>query len=441
MDNSKIKSSDLGQFEKIFLASILKYKLEAKKDDILKYLGQAIFGEINEIVLATKLINDIHLDFGTATDLAFDLQTDILEKLDQEGVAAIKKRIKDRETQMYAPLIISDELLKNLDYEIKNPIIRKRFDDAIFSYFKDIRDMAELQENLIRPSKTGGVEMPVEVFYNLQKLLLAKKDELAKAGVNIAEIIADYEKQLKNGEFTETQEEEIDVVAKPVRPEIVKEKITGAEVTIDQLLEEKNIAMNNLANKQEPKEKELADQGKVNPLIKEIKEEERFLESLEELPEPEKLAPPPPAPVAVSGLQPAMEYANQQARVPQPMIKKIEKPSRPKMEDVKFTTQLYGPIDELNSLSITDFRRLSKDAKQATEKIKQKIDLLEEDSIEKKAAGLRALKNSPLYKIYADIMNKAIMEGRSFEQIISQRQDMSVAEFKAIMDLNKSLKY
>jgi hypothetical protein len=110
------------------------------------------------------------------------------------------------------------------------------------------------------------------------------------------------------------------------------------------------------------------------------------------------------------------------------------------MTDVKFDRKLYGPLDELAALTLADFRRLSKDPSQAMQKIIGKLDILEGESVVQKNEGIKALKSSPLYKIYADIMNKALM-GKSFEQAIAERGDITMAEFKAIMELNKSLKY
>nr|MBD3359315.1 hypothetical protein [Candidatus Buchananbacteria bacterium] len=126
----------------------------------------------------------------------------------------------------------------------------------------------------------------------------------------------------------------------------------------------------------------------------------------------------------------------------QPIFKKQEKQGgRPKVEDVKFTPRLYGPIEELASFTIADFRRLSKDPQEATSKLKEKLNLLEDESLVKKVEGIKALKKSPLYKIYADIMNKAINQGKSFEQVIEETDELELLEFKSIMELNKNLKY
>jgi aspartate ammonia-lyase len=38
-------------------------------------------------------------------------------------------------------------------------------------------------------------------------------------------------------------------------------------------------------------------------------------------------------------------------------------------------------------------------------------------------------------------MNQAIKEGKSIEQVTAESSNLTMAEFKAIMDINKNLKY
>lgn len=470
MTNDK-QSIDLGKFKSIFEQIVAKYKASEKSSDVLGILGEAILGKITDVAMADRLEKEVKLEFSIACDLAYDLKVNILDK--KADLEELKKNIVRQSQSKFSPDLIAEEFLAKLNYKFKDEILKKRYEQAILSWLKDVRDIPELKSLMIRGEKIGGISLPEEVFDRLYDLLIVKKEEIKRENVQMGQIIAEYEaKQLGiSVAAAEPLEEEIDVAAKPIKAEAVTEKVTGQEVTIEQLLKEKNIAFEKLAKKEEIKKDLLAARAKVekaalapiNPLTEEIEEEEssfasasaeasadrkvledkeRFLEAREELPAPANLpqpaTPPPPPPAAMIS---RLSQPPVQATSPQTLIKKTEKSTRPKMDDVKFTARLYGPVDELYSLSLADFRRLSKDAKQAAEKIRQKIELLEEESIEKKDVGLRALKNSPLYKIYAEIMNKAIIEGKSFEQIISQRQDMTAPEFKAIMDLNKSLKY
>jgi len=120
---------------------------------------------------------------------------------------------------------------------------------------------------------------------------------------------------------------------------------------------------------------------------------------------------------------------------------------RPRLEEIKPLPRLYGPIDELANLSLSDFRRISDEPKLATEKLIEKIELLEDDSLAEKAKGIASLKRSPLYLKYSEILEKSILEKRNFSEIIknlySQNPEevLSLKEFNAIMKLNEKLKY
>jgi hypothetical protein len=120
-------------------------------------------------------------------------------------------------------------------------------------------------------------------------------------------------------------------------------------------------------------------------------------------------------------------------------------PDRKVVSDVKFTPKLVGPVEELRSLKIDDFRRLSKDPKEATLKINDKIDLLQEQSFETKTAGIKAWQESEVNKMYLELLKQSL-EGRPVVEIIKDKQSknesvLSKPEFDAIMALNRKLRF
>jgi len=353
----------------------------------------------------------------------------------------------------YSPDNIANEFLTKLNYKITNPNLKKRYDEVILSWLRDIRDIPELKEVMTRSAQIGGLGMPLEVFDRLDALLVGKKAEIKKANVNISQIIANYAVASKSVEaMPAVAEEEIDVAAKATGVAVTQEKPTGQEVTIDQLLKEKGIPYQELAAKEAIK-RQLGERERVpevqGELAKEITAKEEFLESKEEIeppavpvPSSEPFQSVPFQPEPLVQPEPQMPApAETKFEVKQPMIRKTMPEMRPRVEDVKFTSQLVGPIDELAVLKIEDFRRLAKEPEIAAKKIMAKLELLEEESLTKKAEGIKALKSSPLYKVYSDIMNQAIKEGKSIEQVTEENPIITMAEFKAIMELNKSLKY
>lgn len=118
----------------------------------------------------------------------------------------------------------------------------------------------------------------------------------------------------------------------------------------------------------------------------------------------------------------------------------------PSMQEVTFEKRLSGPIDELRSLSLLDFRRLSKDPTQAATKVKDKIDLMEEQGYDKKVEAVQAWRNSPLNQLYVGLTRDAILTETSVSELLTRKrtageETLSGEELKAVMKLNADLRF
>ncbi|MFH1233063.1 MAG: hypothetical protein V1649_00200 [Patescibacteria group bacterium] len=125
---------------------------------------------------------------------------------------------------------------------------------------------------------------------------------------------------------------------------------------------------------------------------------------------------------------------------------RTEPDNKVKMEDVKFVPRVMGPIEELRYLDLINFRRLSLEPKKATKKIKEKINLLEEDSYAKRLEGIKAWRSCAVSKLYLDIGHASISAKKPIDVIIEERkkkkQDyLTTLEFETIADFNKSLRF
>jgi hypothetical protein len=123
------------------------------------------------------------------------------------------------------------------------------------------------------------------------------------------------------------------------------------------------------------------------------------------------------------------------------------KPGKPVVSDVKPTARkLVGPVEELRSLTLKDFRRLSKEPKEATLKIKDKLDLLgDEQSFEVKTQGMKAWRESTLNKLYLEILRRSL-EGQPISKVIVDMEDkgeetLTKPEFDAIMKMNREIRF
>jgi len=153
-----------------------------------------------------------------------------------------------------------------------------------------------------------------------------------------------------------------------------------------------------------------------------------------ELPAP----PKPAAPPAAAGQMPLIKRRFE--------AENLSQSTKARIEDVKFVPKVMGPIDEIKYLDLTAFRRLGGDPFKTAEKIKSKLALLEEESYGKRLEGIKAWRLSPIFKLYLALGGLSISANKPIDVIIEERklaggEYLTADEFRAIMDLNKNLRF
>jgi len=121
-------------------------------------------------------------------------------------------------------------------------------------------------------------------------------------------------------------------------------------------------------------------------------------------------------------------------------------PKSPVMGDVKITNRLVGPIEELTYMTVDDFRRLGKNIEEIISSLLEKIQLLADESLARKIQGIKAWKQSPVFMLYLKMSMDGIMQGKTIEQVIIDKQKehadcLTLSEYEAIGRLNKQLVY
>jgi len=116
-----------------------------------------------------------------------------------------------------------------------------------------------------------------------------------------------------------------------------------------------------------------------------------------------------------------------------------------KIMDVKYERTLSGPIQELQNMRLSEFRRLSKDPMTAVEKIISKIELLKNDAYEKKIQGIGAWRSSPLMQLYLAVTRQSLDEGIPLLKVLENRKKqvpemLTIEECQAIRELNSKLR-
>ncbi len=145
------------------------------------------------------------------------------------------------------------------------------------------------------------------------------------------------------------------------------------------------------------------------------------------------------------------EIARLAPEVPPATAGKRELPPRPQAErpqvmDVKAPPRTLGPLEELKTLSLTDFRRLDPSPVEALAHIRAKIDLIGEASVTRRLQAIRAWQAAPLYQLYLMVGRECIEQGKVVAQVAADREargepTLSEAEFDAIVDFNTKLRF
>jgi hypothetical protein len=120
--------------------------------------------------------------------------------------------------------------------------------------------------------------------------------------------------------------------------------------------------------------------------------------------------------------------------------------SRLRMEDVKLRPKVMGPLEELRYLDLVNFRRLGDNPEEITKKIIIKIKLLERDGYDYLVKGVQAWRQSPVNKTYLRLMQEAINNGVTLNEVLKVRQNahketLTKEEIEAIVAMNNKLMF
>ncbi|MBU1131251.1 hypothetical protein KJ840_03910 [Patescibacteria group bacterium] len=308
----------------------------------------------------------------------------------------------EEEAAKFAPAAEADNLKKYGLEKIVNKAIadhqlslsqqlQSRLQNIIFSYLRDRRTAVDFQEALVRAEPEGGMNFSVE---QAEKLMVFLKD--IKGKINKEQGLVIEEKELKKNE----------VSAKP-------------------------------------------SSAKTFPLQKAAPSSAAELKPIPKVGQEPKISLMPEIESSTAVSQPARpaEAVFRQAEKIPPKLFKFQRPVKEgKMSDVKREYKLVGPVEELASLDLITFRRLGLDTRARSEKIVNRIEALAQDSFIKKAAGLKAWRSCPLYRMYLAVGQAGMEHQLAAAEIIEQYQSagkeiLTLEEFEAISDINRHLRF
>lgn len=100
-----------------------------------------------------------------------------------------------------------------------------------------------------------------------------------------------------------------------------------------------------------------------------------------------------------------------------------------------------GPLEELESFTLADFRRLSSKTEAAGKILQEKFAVLQKDSYLLYLKGVESWYNSPLYGQYLAMAGRALGENRKLREVLAQsgKDGLREEEFMALVAVNSAL--
>ncbi len=342
----------------------------------------------------------------TLADLGLDMASDIAEikKIEEKPVVKSVDASQKKELPLLESVV--EEAVTGGGVTFVNDDMKRRYRLLVSLFFRDLRDGLETKSKFTMPVQSGGMGFDDatadRVIDDLSSRNAAYHQMLSgRAADDKSQYVAQrVETVLNLQENTDRHEQE------------------RGDKAFDGLMKRVGVRA------EEPPAKAPVVQSRSIPVV-----------GLDSAPK----ANAPVAAVPVTGLP-------QAARMPQFGDSRMPQTgARPVVSDVAYAPRLTGPVDEIRLLTLKDFRRLSRDPKEATLKIKDKLDLLEEQSFAVKTLGIDAWHGCEVNRMYLDILRQSL-NGKPVVEVIAElekksAQTLTKDEFDAVMQLNQKLRF
>lgn len=358
-------------------------------------------------------------------------ENDASNKADFNFSMEDEREIEQIKSKMSAPLEDDfQEIIKTIileyGFQPQSEVMKKRLFKIIEMRLKDVRDELETEEVLRKNKKIGGLEFSRLQAETLIKIIRKKRKQYIESdkpflGAKVP--LAKKTKQIKK--------RKLDDLKKRADKKIDNTNKNKEAVNISKEKDEAKPANERRGFKPE------FDEEDGLPVVKLPQEDDLMVKP--------RIIKPTEKPAVKKNLN-RKEIDPQ----PRPSLVKNETPVKPpkknQVSDVKFVKKTHSPIDELLNMTLIDFRRLGDTAEQATDEIKEKINLLEKDSYAEKIKGIDAWHKSEVGAFYRRLGRLSMEQGKGVEDIIEERvknnkPTLSLDEFYKIMELNDYLRY
>ena len=361
---------------------------------------------------------------------------------DEEEVRTLAQKINldlgddQRNSQIEAE---AKEVLAKTGINFASAVLAERCLHILRTYVNDIRDKIETKESLTKPPYTGGVGL--------------ESDSADKAIAAIESLHAKFNQKIGKA---------------PSRIKVPEDN-AGQSLSAP-AVPSRDIPYDFQALKDKDKTPAAASLPETSPTTVETKETEVDLNPSEAklkkpiaLPSIQSLKIPPSAVAApvesggVAGGDRTSHPSHLELNIPPAAPETISRPSqvirrapapsgKKSMEDIKYVPKIVGPLEELKIFDALTFRRLSREPDKAADKLTDKLANLETESFGKRREGVRAWRNSPLFRLYLAIGLEALNQNRSVGEIMQTRAKAGLdyltdREFSALAKFNQAIRF
>jgi len=328
---------------------------------------------------------------------------------------------------------IIEQIIKETGLELKDHVLENRFKNIVLSFIRNVRSFTETAIVLKRPSKIGGMGIEQGLVDKIMTILQKEEQQSKTVSLSTKKIVS---KEIAKALMRTPAKELLKIETKVLK---VAPKLETS------LVELKTKTQKPLIKKIEKIEKDKKIDTDSEEMTQDI---EKAIKKFQ----PQKASPPQKKIILEEKKKQISKTPEKLAEIKPkfsddiPVLKRnIPKPDKIMVESVSNYPKIYGPSDELRNISLIDWRRWGT-SREAMLKILEKINLLGEESLIKKAEGIKSWKESEINKLYLGIGEESINKGKSVGKIISERQrdgrkTLTQKEFNAVVELNQKLRF
>ena len=392
------------------------------KNKILSPLPKS--NDIKEEVISEKIISnneEVHL----VKDLDIDIGKDNSVEHEVVKVIKYKSNLKDKVEQKI------QNVISELKISFASSELKTRFEQILRTYLRGVRNRITTIESLGKSPEFGGLSFNSQLI----DLILNELD-----GVRVTKkIISDKKNNLK--EYSSIIEDDGRSINKKKDVDLL-EALSSMDRDVEyDYTKLKNKTENNQSQLKELERNKEKLVEKNNQVVDQTEKKNKVDNNIEDKKEVEE---------SDGGIQSVKEeqlVKNQEfSRENVINVRQVSPINTKKVSDVKQVPKLMGPIDELKEMDLVIFRRLGVDTRKCTQKIKEKVSILERDGYGQRLIGIKAWRKSPINMMYIGLGNEAINKKVEVDIVINEKQKnsedvLTKEEFRAIMDLNRELRF